>query len=120
MTLQEAQSFVQAVLAQQKLNREAHGDSDADDQRKPLDWGIIGAEHMGHLIGALRCGDEQVIEKEILHVVGPLLECWNTVKTSVKQVSEYECPKCNERFTLTEANDKCPLCESKLKKIQEK
>ena len=117
MTLQEAQSFVQAVLAQQKINREAHGNTEADDQRSPLDWGVIAAEHMGHLVGALRCGDIQKVENEILHVAGPLLECWNSVKTNAKQTCNYKCSNCGEIFALTEANDKCPLCESKLIRI---
>ncbi|WP_207637554.1 PIN domain-containing protein [Desulfotruncus alcoholivorax] len=118
MTIKEAESFVKAVLLQQQINREVHGDTELDDQRKPMEWGVIAAEHMGHLLGALRNGNERVIEKEILHVAGPLLECWNAVKTGVNKVWEYRCTGCGEVFSLSEANNKCPVCESKLEKIK--
>ncbi|SFH20671.1 hypothetical protein SAMN05660649_04237 [Desulfotomaculum arcticum] len=118
MTLQEAQSFIKAVLAQQEINREVHGSNKEDDERKPIEWGVIAGEHMGHLLGALRSGNQQLIENEILHVAGPLLECWNAIKTSVKQVSEYKCTSCGEVFSLDESNNKCPLCESKLEKVK--
>jgi len=74
---------------------------------------------MGHLLGALRSGDEQAIEKEILHVAGPLLECWNAAKTRVEDVHVYKCMRCKATFTLAASNSPmmCPLCEAMLETL---
>ena len=115
--LQEAQNFIKAVLTQQEINRQAHGDADADDLRTPLEWGVIAAEHMGHLLGALRTGDPQLTEKEILHVAGPLLECFNSMKTRIKQSKLQKCANCGEVFRLATPSASCPVCEGRLIQI---
>ncbi len=66
--------FLSKTLLQAKINRMKHGDEQADDNRSPADWAMIAGEHMGHLLGAIRTNDYAAIEKEILHVSGPLLE----------------------------------------------
>lgn len=66
--------FLQKTLLQARLNRMKHGDERRDDDRPVEDWALIAGEHMGHLLGAVRKGDWAVVEKEILHVSGPLLE----------------------------------------------
>jgi hypothetical protein len=68
------EDFLQKTLLQARLNRMKHGDEIKDDQRPAEDWALIAGEHMGHLLGAVRTGDWAVVEKEILHVSGPLLE----------------------------------------------
>jgi len=35
---------------------------------------MIAGEHMGHLLGAIRAEDWSEVEREILHISGPLLE----------------------------------------------
>ena len=70
----KGQDFLQKTLLQSQLNRMKHGDDRGDDERPVEDWAMIAGEHMGHLLGAVRKGDWAVVEKEILHVSGPLLE----------------------------------------------
>lgn len=115
--LKNASNFVSSVLSQQELNRLKYQNPEGDDEKLPLEWGIIAAEHMGHLLGALRKGDAAAIENEIMHIAGPLLECWNKVKTMQKQTDTYRCTSCQQEFSLPEAPGSCPLCESKIKKV---
>lgn len=66
--------FLTKTLLQAQINRMRHGDEEADNNRPLADWAMIAGEHMGHLLGAIRNHDYAAIEKEILHVSGPLLE----------------------------------------------
>lgn len=115
--LQETQSFVKALLAQQEINRHQHGNEEADEQRIPIEWGVIAAEHLGHLMGALRQDDNAKIEKEILHVGAVLLECWNSTQTRVKKTFDYKCQSCEEKFTLEKLTTTCPLCQGRLERV---
>ncbi|KJR97016.1 MAG: hypothetical protein VR68_13275 [Peptococcaceae bacterium BRH_c4a] len=66
--------FLQKTLLQARLNRLKHGDESRDDSRPVTDWAMIAGEHMGHLLGAIRVQDWAEVEREILHISGPLLE----------------------------------------------
>jgi hypothetical protein len=68
------EDFLRKTLLQARLNRMKHGDGQRDDCRPAADWAMIAGEHMGHLLGALRKEDWSAVEREILHVSGPLLE----------------------------------------------
>lgn len=117
--LKETQSFIQKVLLQQETNRLAHGHPEADDRRQPLDWGMIVAEHTGHLMGALREGNIQAVEKEIFHVAAPLLELYNSLITRTPHLWTFRCLSCGQVFDrLTQPQNKCPLCEGKLEKME--
>lgn len=72
--MQQGAEFLKKTLLQAQLNRLKHGDEANDDQRPVGDWAMIAGEHMGHLLGAVRMQDWAKIEREILHVSGPLLE----------------------------------------------
>ncbi|MFZ5649731.1 MAG: hypothetical protein ACOY4I_02605 [Bacillota bacterium] len=72
--MKAGEDFLQKTLLQARINRMRHGDERRDDQRPPADWALIAGEHMGHLLGAIRAGDWAAVEREILHVSGPLLE----------------------------------------------
>jgi len=80
------EDFLQKTLLQARLNRMKHGDEERDDHRPAADWAMIAAEHMGHLLGALRKEDWEVVEKEILHVSGPLLELHEALRRAGGQV----------------------------------
>ena len=68
------EEFLQKTLLQARINRMRHGDEVRDDDRPARDWAMIAGEHMGHLLGAIRKEDWEAVEREILHISGPLLE----------------------------------------------
>ena len=70
----DGKDFLKKTLLQAELNRMHHGDPEADESRPPKEWGLIAAEHFGHLMAALRNNDKDATEKEILHVSAVLLE----------------------------------------------
>lgn len=72
--MEQGTEFLKKTLLQAQLNRLKHGDDADDDRRPPEDWALIAGEHMGHLLGAIRQRDWAKVEREILHVSGPLLE----------------------------------------------
>jgi hypothetical protein len=76
----DGEEFLQKTLLQARLNRMKHGDELRDDTRPPADWAMIAGEHMGHLLGSIRKGDWDMVEREILHVSGPLLELHEALK----------------------------------------
>lgn len=118
--LKYADSFLLAVMKQQELNRKKHQDATGDEEKNPIDWGVIAAEHMGHLMGALHKGNRDDMEKEILHVAGPLLECWNRLKSDTNNLHTYRCIRCEKKFELSRDPSKnCPICEGTLKKIEQ-
>lgn len=81
----DGKDFLKKTLLQAELNRLRHGDPEADAKRLPLDWGLIAGEHFGHLMAALRTGDPDTIEKEVLHVSAVLLELHDALKTRADQ-----------------------------------
>lgn len=117
IALKESDSFIKAVLLQQKVNRSRHNNLGADNAREPLEWGIIAAEHMGHLLGELRKGNNITTEQEILHVAGPLLECWNAIKNNKLIKKQFICKNCDQEFTV-ETLERCPLCEGSVVEIK--
>jgi hypothetical protein len=70
----DGKDFLKKTLLQAEINRMHHGNPEADESRSPTEWGLIAAEHFGHLMAALRDNDRDSIEKEILHVSAVLLE----------------------------------------------
>lgn len=118
-SLKADQSFIQKVLLQQEANRLVHDNPEEDDIRQPLDWGVIVAEHTGHLLGALRENNVQLIETEIFHIAAPLLELYNSLITQTVKLLKYKCLSCGQILDkLTETKDKCPLCEGKLERVE--
>jgi len=72
--------FLKAVAVQVDLNRMMHGE-----KRRPMsDWAMIAQEHMGHLFGAILSEKTDEVEKELLHVVAPLLELYQEIKGGYK------------------------------------
>ncbi len=112
--VKETESFARAVVAQQEINRITHGDEESDEKRLPMEWGVIASEHMGHLLGALRTDDDQAIEKELLHVAGPLVELWNSIKNQTRETYLYTCGSCHRKLSLQPGVLRCPLCEGML------
>lgn len=80
--MNSGEEFLRKTLLQARLNRMKHGDESRDDHRPAADWAMIAGEHMGHLLGAIRREDWTVVEKEILHVSGPLLELHEALRRS--------------------------------------
>jgi len=76
----DGKDFLKKTLLQAELNRMHHGDPEADEKRPPVDWGLIAAEHFGHLMAALREDSVHEIEKEILHVSAVLLELHDSLQ----------------------------------------
>ena len=111
VALKESNSFLKALLIQQEINRSRYNNPDKDDARTSLEWGIIAAEHMGHLLGELRKGEINTIEKELLHVAGPLLECWNAIKNNENKIYYFICKNCDQEFSVGQLLERCPLCE---------
>lgn len=87
------EDFLQKTILQARLNRMKHDDGHRDDFRSPADWAMIAGEHMGHLLGAVRKEDWAVVEQEILHVSGPLLELHQALimKGLIKTGSKENC-----------------------------
>ncbi|MCL6479903.1 MAG: hypothetical protein K6T65_16145 [Peptococcaceae bacterium] len=84
------EDFLQKTLLQARLNRMKHGDDQRDDNRPPVEWAMIAGEHMGHLLGAVRKEDWAAVEREILHVSGPLLELHGAlVRSGLVKAREY-------------------------------
>lgn len=117
MTLQEQKSFIENLIAQQRINREVHGNTDADDKKSAIEWSLIVGEHYGHLLGCLRKDDNEGAKKEILHVVAPLLEAWNALMTQRQRRHSYKCKVCGETFSLSEKTNRCPMCEGVLEEL---
>ncbi|WP_018085704.1 hypothetical protein [Desulfurispora thermophila] len=70
MTEKTKTDFLNKVAMQVEINRLVHGDKELS----LTEWSLIVAEHMGHLMAALRQNDYAQIEKEILHMAAPLME----------------------------------------------
>ena len=75
MTEQVKSGFLKKVELQAEINRLKHGDG----SRRPEEWAMIAAAHMGHLMEAVMKKDAAAIEKELLHVTAPLLELYSEV-----------------------------------------
>lgn len=72
MTENMKASFLSKVTIQAETNRLVKGE-----QSLPMEqWAMIAGEHMGHLFSAVMAGDRDEVEKELLHVVAPLLELY--------------------------------------------
>jgi len=63
------------IELQREVNRMQHGE-DKTKSRTIQDWALIASEHMGHLTGAVLKTDQAEIEKELLHVMAPLIELY--------------------------------------------
>lgn len=72
MTESMKDSFLSKVALQAETNRLVKGEHDLPMEQ----WAMIAGEHMGHLFGAVMAGDRDKVEKELLHVVAPLLELY--------------------------------------------
>lgn len=77
----DGQHFLKKTLLQAELNRIKFDNPQADACRPPLEWGLIAAEHFGHLMAALRFKDLDAVEKELLHVSAVLLELHDSLPT---------------------------------------
>ncbi|WP_031516817.1 hypothetical protein [Desulfofalx alkaliphila] len=79
MTENIKNSFLTKVALQAEANRMVKGE-----QSLPMEkWAMIAGEHMGHLYAAVMDNKKDQVEKELLHVVAPLLELYiEVVKSS--------------------------------------
>lgn len=75
MTEQVKNSFLRKVELQAQMNRLMKGDHDLPMEK----WAMIAGEHMGHLFSAVMADDRDKVERELLHVVAPLLELYQEI-----------------------------------------
>lgn len=80
----EEQVFLEKVRLQARLNRERYGGEEHDLHLQMQDWTLIAGTHMGHLMEAVRRGDHDAVEREILHVAAPLLELYRRLERERK------------------------------------
>lgn len=72
--------FLAKVRLQARLNRERYGGEEHDLRLQMQDWTLIAGTHMGHLMEAVRRGDHDAVEREVLHVAAPLLELYRRLE----------------------------------------